>query len=305
MIALVGEADRLRIARAFRESLPVGPAVEAHLAAAVRDALATPGSLARAQLAFAVGRRYGLDAGRALRLGTALEYFHTASLLFDDLPSMDDATERRGRPCVHTVHGEGAAVLAALALITRAYELLWRVLGSVEPARAGRAAGLVAECLGVGGILDGQARDLHFAAGDAEEVLAVARGKTVTLIRLTLVLPALAGTASEEELAALGALAESWGLAYQAVDDFKDRLWTRREAGKPTARDRALGRPNLPGRAGPDVALAHLERLMTEAAGQLALLRREGPWPALARLHGLLEREAASIRERLGLRACA
>ena len=39
-------------------------------------------------------------------LAIALEYFHTASLIFDDLPCMDNALERRGAPCVHIVFGE-------------------------------------------------------------------------------------------------------------------------------------------------------------------------------------------------------
>lgn len=305
MIALVQEEDRLLIARAFHGSLPVGKDVERHLAGALRDALATPGSLARAQLAFSVARRYGMDVESSLALGTALEYFHTASLLFDDLPSMDDARERRGRACVHTVHGEGAATLAALALITRAYSLLWGALGTTEPSRAARAAELVSECLGVEGILEGQARDLHFDGGGAEDVLEVARGKTVTLIRLTLVLPALVGCAAEPEIRELETLAESWGLAYQVADDFKDKLWTRDEAGKSIARDGELGRPNLPGQAGADIALEHLGRLLEQAAECLASLTAGSPWPALDRLHALLRCEAASIRERVGLRACA
>ncbi|MEZ5330967.1 MAG: polyprenyl synthetase family protein [Thermoanaerobaculia bacterium] len=305
MIALVGDDERLLIAQDFGRSLPVGPRVERHLAGALRDALATPGSLARAQLAFSVARRFGLATERALALGTALEYFHTASLLFDDLPSMDDARDRRGKACVHTIHGEGAATLAALALITRAYSLLWGVLGTAEPSRAARAAELVSQCLGVEGILNGQARDLHFDGGGAEDVLEVARGKTVTLIRLTLVLPALVGGAAEAEIRSLETLAESWGLAYQVADDFKDKLWTRDEAGKSIARDGALGRPNLPGQAGVDVALEHLERLLARAAESLESLTSGASWPALDRLHALLRGEIGAIRQRVGLRACA
>ena len=39
-------------------------------------------------------------------------------------PSMDDAQTRRGRPTCHVAHGEATAVLAAFALLNRAYEIL-------------------------------------------------------------------------------------------------------------------------------------------------------------------------------------
>ena len=138
----------------------------------------------------------------------AIEYFHTASLVFDDMPAMDDARERRGAPCVHHRFDEATATLAALALINRAYALLWQVLGSLPDAARDAAARLVGDCLGAQGILSGQSRDLQFESSPRREhdVLAVAVGKTVTLIRLTLLLPALiAGVpVTADDLAAMG-----------------------------------------------------------------------------------------------------
>src|SRR4029077_19500110 len=52
------------------------------------------------------------------------EMGHACSLVLDDLPSMDDAALRRGRPTVHRVYGESVALLAALALLNRAYSLV-------------------------------------------------------------------------------------------------------------------------------------------------------------------------------------
>ena len=46
---------------------------------------------------------------------------------------MDNAMERRGVPCVHFEFGEAAAILAALALINRAYALSWRAVSSALP----------------------------------------------------------------------------------------------------------------------------------------------------------------------------
>jgi len=62
---------------------------------------------------------FGAPIARALDVACAMEMVHAASLVLDDLPSMDDAQLRRGVPCAHQVYGEGAAILAALALINR------------------------------------------------------------------------------------------------------------------------------------------------------------------------------------------
>ena len=73
----------------------------------------------------------------------------------------------------------------------------------------------------------------------------IARGKTVSLIRLTLVLPAMLGDASAREIQLLERIALYWGLGYQMVDDLKDVLGSAAEAGKTVARDALLDRPNI------------------------------------------------------------
>jgi geranylgeranyl diphosphate synthase type II len=72
----------------------------------------------------------------ALDLGVAVESVHAASLVFDDLPSMDDGTLRRGQPTLHLRFGESTAILAAVALINRAFQ----VWGERGPSRANPSA---------------------------------------------------------------------------------------------------------------------------------------------------------------------
>ncbi|HYX19696.1 MAG TPA: polyprenyl synthetase family protein, partial [Thermoanaerobaculia bacterium] len=60
----------------------------------------------------------------AMAVAVAVEYVHAASLVLDDLPSMDDAGRRRGRPALHRVHGVATAELAAVALLSRAFEVV-------------------------------------------------------------------------------------------------------------------------------------------------------------------------------------
>lgn len=301
-LLLISDAEHRLVADHFRSHLPTAADTEPHLRQVVDDTLDHPGSLARAQLVFSLAHTLTGREACALALGTAVEYLHTASLLFDDLPSMDDATERRGRPCPHVTCGEAAAILGALAFVNAGYRLLWQGIGSLEPARRDRAADLVNDCLGLHGILNGQARDLHFAAGarGAEEALDAARGKTVTLIRLTLVLPALVGGSSEAALQKLNALAESWGLAYQILDDCKDCLRSFADTSKSTGRDAGLGRPNYAVVAGLDAAQGRLTELLASASTLLADLVADGlNSPALLSLHDQMEREARKLRAHL------
>ncbi len=249
---------------AFTTGLPLTPETEPNLRRALQQTLDHPGSLVRARLTFEMARAYGLAERRATHLAIAMEYFHTASLMFDDLPCMDDARERRGAPCVHRTHGEAAAVLAALGLVTRAYALLWRGLADAPGERQASATAYVEQSLGVNGLLNGQSEDLHYAGwpDGRRSPQQVATGKTVSLIRLALVLPALLGGAGPGEVRSLERLASFWGLSYQILDDLKDVFQPSDQTGKTSARDQALNRPNLALAIGPRQSILRLERLM-------------------------------------------
>ena len=300
LVRLLPPADFRQVLIGFRRGLRPSPAIETHLAGAVGDLLASPGTLVRAQLAYGVGRAFGLEVPAARAAAIAVEYLHTASLVFDDLPAMDDAHERRGRPCPHVLYGEGAAILAGLALVHRAHALVAEAAAEL-PAERGRRAWLrLEQNVGLAGILDGQAHDLHFRNGDPA---AIAAGKTTPLLRLALLLPAaLAGAMAETE-SALDRLAAAWGQAYQALDDFRDLLDSDRQSGKTGNRDARLGRPNLVRALGPERALAALDRELAAAASELVALAAT---PELAlpltRFTRLLEDESDRISGRLAVR---
>ncbi|MCW1923383.1 polyprenyl synthetase family protein [Luteolibacter arcticus] len=252
---------REMLAASFRRGM--GPIGEPRLAGAVGDLLARPGSLVRAVVAYLLSIEMGLAEESARALGCGLEYLHTASLVFDDLPAMDDARTRRGAACLHVVHGEAMALLAALALINRGYFLLWQGMRSVSLARRDEASELVDECLGINGLAGGQAYDLGGWRGrqDPAEVAAVAARKTGALLRLTVGLPALCGRATHREIQLLDRLALLRGLAYQAADDLKDVHSHESVSGKSAGRDEELGRPNLVAAEGSEAAFKRFTRL--------------------------------------------
>jgi geranylgeranyl pyrophosphate synthase len=294
----MGELDTSFLAEAFSYSLPLPALLDPNFEDAIRHVLDNPGSLVRPRLVNQMATAYGLDPARAQELAVALEYFHTASLLFDDLPCMDNALERRGIPCTHLVYGEEGAILTALALVNRAYALTWRAVASCPQARQERALAFIEHCLGVGGLLNGQSFDLHYASlpRTLETTERVARGKTVSLIRLTLVLPAMLGGASARELQQIERISLFWGLGYQIVDDLKDVLQNQAQSGKTPARDFLLGRPNIAAVIGVRGAVRRLIRLID--LGDRALRRLMVSRPELdflERLRGELQHELARV----------
>ncbi len=237
--------------------------VESRLSAALQDILARPGSLVRAVVAYLVGIEMGVAEESARAMACGIEYLHTASLVFDDLPAMDDARMRRGAACVHVVHGEAVAMLAALALINRAYGMIWQGIRHASPQRRAAAGEWVDARLGIGGVIGGQAYDLSGWRGEqnAADVSEVAARKTGDLLRLSLVLPAIVGRGTPREIQILDRLALLRGLAYQAADDLKDVISPEDDSGKTGGRDEALGRPNLVVAEGLPAAVRRFRRL--------------------------------------------
>lgn len=292
------QLDTSFLAEAFSASLPLPAAIDPNFEDALRYVLGNCGSLVRPRLVFQMATAYGLDSARAQDLAVALEYFHSASLLFDDLPCMDNALERRGAPCTHLLFGEEGAILTALALINRAYALTWRVVAGCPHATQTRALYFIENCLGVGGLLNGQSFDLHYSTlpRTLETTERIAHGKTVSLIRLTLALPAMLGGASARELQQIEWISIFWGLSYQIVDDLKDVLQSSAQSGKTADRDLMLDRPNIVAVIGVRSAIQRLTRLIDIGDRVLRRLLASRPeLDFLERLRGELQGELARV----------
>lgn len=295
------EPGPAELTAAFRDALPLPAHLEPGFESALRHLLQHPGSMVRPRIVYQVAAAYGMDHGSAMDLAVALEYFHTASLVFDDLPAMDNASARRGAPCVHIAHGESSAILAALALINRAYALTWRAFAECPPDLRDKAARYLEERLGVSGLLNGQSLDLNYASlpHDRATTERIASGKTVSLIRLTLVLPAMLGCSTRRELQLLERMATAWGLAYQEVDDLKDVLESSAESGKTTARDLDLDRPNIALAIGTGQTLRRVARLIQVGDGTLdTLLAARPALGFLRRLRVSLQGELSRLTQK-------
>jgi geranylgeranyl diphosphate synthase type II len=211
--------SRERIDRHLDELLPRASDSPPLLHEAMRYAVFSGGKRLRPALAFAAARACGGDPARALPVAAAVELLHTYSLVHDDLPAMDDDSERRGQPTVHVKFGEAIAVLAGDALLTEAFAVL---------ARAGtrpEVAASLALSAGSLGLVGGQVDDLALAPEQAsfDALVSIHRRKTAALFEAAVLGGARVCDAGAQQLERLARFAQAYGLAFQASDDLLDR----------------------------------------------------------------------------------
>jgi geranylgeranyl pyrophosphate synthase len=257
---------------------------------AVRYAALGGGKRVRPILTLAVAELFGApDDDAVVDVACAVELVHAASLVLDDLPSMDDAELRRGRPTTHRAFSESVAILAAFALLARAFELV---------AGGGQRLGLrrfaaedlvhhLAEAIGTQGLVGGQALDLA-ARPDATDLAAleyVHSHKTGALFVAAAELGAMCADVKRRDLELVGRFAKNLGLAFQIEDDLLDVLATPEETGKDALQD--SGKVTFVGLLGVDGARSLADELLAFAVDSLAPLgRRAEPLRAIAELVG-------------------
>jgi geranylgeranyl pyrophosphate synthase len=231
----------------------------------------------------AAGELTGARPAGPLAVGVAVEFVHAASLVLDDLPSMDDASRRRGRAALHRVYGVAAAELASVALVTRAFEVVAREAG-LEPAVRVRIVRELAAAVGAEGCCGGQAADLAADASTVvlEDLEAIHARKTGALFVAAVRGGALAGGAGAGALESLTVYARNLGLAFQITDDLLDSAGDPSTLGKDTHRDAhranfaaALGRESSAALVGEllDTAVAALGRFRERAVVLVDLAR--------------------------------
>jgi len=238
------------------------------------DALAYPltagGKRLRPVLALAAAEAVGADdASVALPAAVALEYIHTYSLVHDDLPAMDDDDLRRGRPTTHKVYGEAMAILVGDGLLTAAFEVLTspEAMTTWGASRAARLVRELARASGAAGMVGGQVIDIESegVAIDAATLERLHRGKTGALLRAACVMGAIAGGASDAEIASLATYGERIGLAFQIVDDILDVTQTTEQLGKPQGSDAEQGKSTFVTLYGIEASRQKAQTLIDEA----------------------------------------
>jgi geranylgeranyl diphosphate synthase, type II len=176
----------------------------------VRYALEMGGKRIRPVITLAVGEALEEAPEPVLPAGLALELVHNFSLVHDDLPALDNDSERRGKPSVWSLYGEGNALLAGDALLGEAFRLACSYPTSAVALELAEATL---------GMIGGQYLDTMEPGTDLETVHRLKTGRlfyaSVTLALQALGLP-------REEQGPWRDFAEELGMLFQVVDDILD-----------------------------------------------------------------------------------
>jgi len=233
------EQRRERIDDALDRAIPSLGSSPAVLHEAMRHTLLAPGKRLRGVVVLASCEMLRGPVEDAMPLACAAEMVHASSLILDDLPSMDDATLRRGRPALHRVVGEANAILAAVALLNGAFGLIAQLDGVRDRLRRDLLARLT-KAIGTDGLIGGQVVDLA-STGEALDLDAleyIHSHKTGALFIAAAQMGAVISKAGGGEMAALTRWAKNLGLAFQITDDLLDYSGDPESLGKDSGKDR-------------------------------------------------------------------
>lgn len=152
----------------------------------------------------------------------SVEFFHTASLIADDLPCMDDDDMRRNRPSLHKEFGESVAILASYALIAEGYGGVSRNSRINPQADAIACLEAATRCAGINGATNGQFLDLYPPDSSLETIQKIIFQKTVTLFEISFVFGWIFGGGGAARLERVRKCAYHLGMAFQIGDDLLD-----------------------------------------------------------------------------------
>ena len=175
----------------------------------------------------------GGDPRLAMSLGCAIEFFHTAALIHDDI--MDAGMLRRGEKCAHIVHGEPLAINAGDCALGLVCTVVVR-----DPALDDASKLAVINVIGEMSerTVEGQALDVGWVRDDVYDLtpadyLWMAEGKTGYYSGMApLKAGAIIGGGTAQEKEALGEFGKNASIAFQIQDDLLNLLGDETTMGK-------------------------------------------------------------------------
>lgn len=264
----LADLDRMRDAIELRIDQLLGSGERNDmLVKAMRTSALSAGKRMRPLLLMLVARDLGCSSSALIDVACAVEMVHAASLVLDDLPCMDDASLRRGKPAIHVQYGEDVAILASVALLSRAFGVLAQAQ-DIAPATRSRLVAALAQTVGDQGLVRGQYEDLH---GDVhgttrtpEQIATTNELKTGLLLGVAVDMASIICHADERVAQQLRAFALAAGQAFQIKDDFLDGAGNDSAVtGKDTGKD--VGKATLINTLGHDEARRRLMACLQEA----------------------------------------
>ena len=256
----------------FARLLPPTGDTRERLYEAMRFAAIGGGKRLRPLLTIAAAQLFAISRERALRVGCAIEAIHVYSLIHDDLPCMDNADLRRGKPTVHKAFGEAEAVLAGDSLHALAFEILAHQATHDDPWVRSDLVLELARAAGPAGMAGGQMMDL-VAEGqelDLPSITRLQQLKTGALIEYSVEAACIMVRLTHEARTPYRGYARNIGLAFQIADDLIDHSGDEAAAGKRTGQDRQAGKATFVSVLGEERARQQASLLVDQAIEHLA-----------------------------------
>jgi farnesyl diphosphate synthase len=252
--------------------LPPVSTAERRVVDAMRYAVMGGGKRIRPFLVRHSARLFDVADAGALRVAAAIEMLHCYSLAHDDLPAMDDADLRRGRPSVHRQFDEATSILAGDGLLTMAFEVLADPATHADPLVRSELVLALAKAGGAAGMVGGQMIDLEAenAQLDLPAITRLQALKTGAIIEFSCIAGPILGQAPADAHRALRDYARDLGLAFQIADDLLDIESSEDVTGKPVGRDQAAGKATFVSLLGVEGARKRARELADQAAAHLA-----------------------------------
>lgn len=201
----------------------------------------------------------------------AMEMLHTYSLVHDDLPAMDNDMYRRGQLTTHAKYGEDMAILAGDALLNYSFETACKAFSDganpAQDVRVAKALRVFGKKAGIFGMIGGQVVDVEKTGQplEEEEIAFIYELKTCALLEASMMIGAILGGASENELAIVEHMAKNIGMAFQIQDDILDLTGDEAKLGKPVGSDEKNEKTTYVTLHGLEESSAEVKRLSAEA----------------------------------------
>lgn len=211
----------------------------------------------------------------------AMEMMHSASLVHDDLPAMDNDRYRRGKHTTWVEYGEDMAILAGDALMVYCFETALKAAGMTSHGdRVLRAASILAEKSGIYGMIGGQTVDVELTNQPIprEKLDFIYALKTGALLEASMLIGAVLAGASANEEEQIASIARDVGLAFQIQDDILDVIGDEAVLGKPVLSDEKNHKTTYVTLEGLEQAKEQVETLSKRAIGTLQAMPYENPF---------------------------
>lgn len=243
------------------------------LVEAMRYSVCGSAKRVRAILVCATALGLGTECSKALAPSAAIEFIHAYSLVHDDLPDMDNADTRRGKPSCHRKFNNAIAILTGDALQTLAFATILDATALTIQQRTDCAA-ILADASGWRYMVGGQAMDMELmnhTVPDLDQLFTMHEGKTGALFRAAVEMGVIVAGFGKDtaQFRAMSNFGTKIGIAFQLTDDLLDATAAVEQLGKPVGADLLAGKKNAVSFLGVDETRNRANQYLTEAFGIL------------------------------------